>query len=242
MAAKAKKSGSPKKSQPAVVKHSAAANRDPKALEREISNELFTDEERARMFLAKYWKHIAVLAVLVVLAVTGGFAAYSRMEAAKKANTAKLANAKTVAEIEAVLKEIPDAPGADAARSRLAQLYVADKKYDKALAVLESLAGSTRDVACRDRARLNAAYTLELAGKTDQAAKKFAEIAGNTAVAAVIRAEAGYAAGRLYVDLNKKADAKKILASIRAIKVKPEEQQGTAMWQMRAANLEAAIN
>ena len=81
-----------------------------------------------------------------------------------------------------------------------------------------------------------------MAGKTDQAAKKFAEIAGNTAVAAVIRAEAGYAAGRLYVDLNKKADAKKILASIRAIKVKPEEQQGTAMWQMRAANLEAAIN
>jgi len=242
MAAKAKKSSSGKKTAAAAVKHGDAARKNPKALEKEISNELFTDEERARMFFIEHWKLIAAVAVLAVLAVTGWFAVSSHMRSVQKANTAKLADAKTIAEIETVIKNTPDAPGADAAKFRLATMYAAEKNYVKARQVLEALASSTSDVANRDRARLNAAYTLEFEGNAADAAKKFSDIAGNTALPAMVRAEAGYAAGRLYIDLKKTAEARKVLATIRALKVKPEEQPGTAAWQMRAENLEATIN
>ena len=245
MAAKAKKSSSAKKNTIAAAKpnnSNGAVKKDPKALEREITNELFTDEERARMFFAQYWKYVVAVAVLAVLAVTSWFAVTRHFETVKNDNTARLADAKTAAEIEAAIKNAADAPGADAARFRLAKLYVEEKKYDKARQVLSALAGTTDDVTNRDRAQLNIAYTLELEGKTADAAEKFSELASNTAIAAAIRAEAGYASGRLYIDLKKPVEAKKALGMLRAMKIKPEEQPGTAAWQALAGNLEAALD
>jgi len=240
MANKSKKIA--KQSAPAPSR-GGAAKIDAKALNKEISNALFSDEERAGMFFAKNWKLIAALAVLAVLAVTGGFAWYRHNEAVKLENTAKLANAKKIDEIEKALAVVPaDIPGVDDARFRLAKLYGADKKYDKARAVLKALAASTRDVASRDRAKLDIAYSLELEGKRADAAKSFAAVARDTTVAQAARAEAGYAAGRLYVDLKQNDDAKKALTIVRGLKIKKDEQPGTAGWQMLARNLEATIN
>ena len=243
MATKAKKKSPVKKAAPETVKPSQTAKKDTKNLNREISNALFTDEERAGMFFAKYWKKLLVLAVIAVVAITGIFAYTRHREAVKSKAVAGLARAKTVEEIKAELAKNPNIPGADAARFRMAKIYEEEKKYGDAIKTLEELEGS-EDAAIRNRARLNIAYLLELEGKLDEAAKRFAALALTDAavISAADRAEAGYAAGRLYLKLNKKDEAKKILRTVGSLKINPQEQRAAALWQERSAELENSIN
>ena len=242
MATKAKKSSSPQKTAaPANAGKAEALKKDPKALNREI-NEALTDEERAGIFLSRHWKKLIAAAVLAVVAITAVFAVMKHRESARKAATAELAKANTVAEIEAAIAKNPDAPGVDAARFRLANQYENEKKYDKARQTLETLASATEDVANRSRAQLNAAYLFELEGKADDAVRKFSVLAQNTALPAAVRAEAAYSAARLYIDLKKPAEAKKVLDLLRVMKNNPAEQPGTALWLEKAAALENSIN
>ena len=242
MATKAKKHSPAKKpAAPAAPNNNPAAKRDPKALNREI-NEALTDEERAGIFLANHWKKLIVAAVLAVVAITAIFAVIKHREATRKASTAELARAKTAAEIEAAIAKHPAVPGVDAARFRLAKLYENEKKYDKARQVLGTLASATGDVANRSRAQLSIAYLFELEGKTDEAVKAFDALARNSAIPATVRAEAAYAAVRLYLDRKNPAEAKKVIGTLRVMKVNPAEQPGAAMWLERLAALENSIN
>jgi hypothetical protein len=241
MATKAKKKSPAKKAAPETAKPAQAAKKDPKDLNREISNALLTDEERAGMFFAKYWKKLLALAVIAVVAVTGIFAYTRHSEAVKNKAVAGLARAKTVEEIKAELAKNPNIPGADAARFRMAKIYAEEKKYGDAIKTLEELTKS-EDTAVGNRARLNIAYLLEIDGKTDEALKRFSALTDTTVLSAAERAEAGYAAGRLYLKLNKKDEAKKILRTVRSLKINPQEQRAANLWQERAAELENSIN
>ena len=240
MAAKAKKHSSAKKPAPAPVR-SNAPKKDAKALNKEIGEALFTDEERLELFFAKHWKKLLAAALIAVVAITAAFAVHKHAEAAKKADSAKLAQAKSIAEIEAAIAAAPKARGVDAARFRLAKLYTDDKKFDQARKVLAAISAGSEDPAARDRASLNSAYLLELEGKTADAAQSFAVIVGAASASAAARAEAAYSAGRLYVQLKQPAEAKKVLARLQTIKATPE-QPVVGEWKNRAAELEQSIN
>ena len=242
MATKAKKKSPAKKAATESAKPSQTTKMDPKALNREIGNALFTDEERAGMFFAKYWKKLLVLALIAVIAATGIFAYIRHSESVKAEAIAKLEQAKTIEEIKAELAKSPDIPGADAARLRMAKIYEEEKKYDEAVKVLEGLS-SSEDAAVRNRALLNIAYLSELDGKPDEAVKKFSAIADNTAIPTAERAEAGYAAARLC--LAKKTpeatvDAFRILDKIQALNV-DQGSQATAVWQQYAMALKFSV-
>ena len=253
MAAKAKKHSSvPKPAAPA--KQENPALKDTKALNKEIVNTLFTDEERAGMFLVKHWKMLVAAALLVVVAVTGAFAASRHRENVKKETVARLAQLtrantaaeidKSIAELETLLAKNPDVPGAYAARFWLSEQYVAKGKYDLArrelYAVVES-AKEPKDACSRNRAQLNIAYVFEKEGKTGEAARMFDVLAKTASLPVSVRAEAAYAAGRLYLDLGKTENAKAVLKSILTLKVNPVEQPVAAEWLGLAATLENTI-
>jgi len=252
MAAKAKKK-SPAKKPVVPAKQENPALKDAKALNKEIINTLFTDEERAGMFVAKNWKILTILALLVVVAITVAFALFKHRETVRKETVAKLAQLtqatgagidKSIKELEALLATDPDAPGVTAARFWLSEQYAAKGKYDLArreLNAVISSANGSKDAYSRNRAQLNLAYMSEREGKLDEAAKTFDVISRNTALPVSIRAEAAYAAGRLYLDRKQPENARKVLQSILVLKVNPAEQPVAAEWLGLAATLENSI-
>lgn len=243
MATKAKKNTPAKKpAAPEPAKKSEAAKKDPKAMNKEIGEALFTEEERAGMFFAKHWKKLLVAAILAIVAITAVFAIIKHREAKQKAAIAELALAKTAAELEAAIAKNPKVPGVDAARFRLAKMYENEKKYDKARQTLEALSTSTEDVYNRNRAQLDIGYILELEGKDADAVKKFSALANTATLPPAVRAEAAYAAARLHIARKETAEAQKVLAMILALKIDPATQPGAALWQQRAQLLDCIIN
>jgi len=212
-----------------------------KQLNREIENTLFSDNERFEMFFAANWKKIMAAAIAVVVAITLVFAIRMHVAKAGRQASAKLAAAANAAELEKALAENPRAAGADAARFRLAGMYQADKKYDRAYQVLDKLAANAAEPQLRNKARLTAAYMLELAGKTADAVKRFSAIAALPATPAASRAEASYAAGRLYLQLGNKTEAKQVLGKLRMMEA-PAGDVAVGFWKERAQMLEHSIN
>ena len=215
--------------------------KDSKALNKEIGNALFSDDERFEMFFAANWKKIMAAAIAVVVVITLVFAVRLHLANAAKRASAKLATASTAADLEKALAENSDAAGADAARFRLAGMYIADKKYAQAQAVLDKLAVSAAETSLRDKARLSAAYMLEMSGKLADAAQRFSAIAATNTIPSSIRAEAAYSAGRLYLALNRKTEAKQVLNQLQLMEV---SQSATAVsfWKDRAQMLARSIN
>ena len=82
-------------------------------------------------------------------------------------------------------------------------------------------------------------YVLELSGKLDDAAAKFAAAAGDTALPAPMRAEARFAAGRLYAQQKQLDRAIALLSAAGS----PEDMRSvTATWDEFSASLLRAIN
>lgn len=242
MASKAKKRPSAAKAAPA--KPSDKTARDTKALNKEIIETLFTDEERAGMFLASNWKKFVALALIAVVAVTIGFAVLKHREKTRKEATVRLAMANTVAELEAALAEVPDVAGVAAARFRLAKLYADRKEFDKARQTLKPLAESSEDAAVRGQAQLKRAYLLELdpKAKKEDAAKEFDVIAASADCGVATRAEAAYAAARLYIEAKQTDKAKLVLDRITLQLNAQTNSQNAAYWKERLTNLKFSIN
>lgn len=214
---------------------------DSKTMNREIGNALFSDNERFEMFFAANWKKILVVALAAVVAITAIFAVRMHLSNTKKQAAAKLVEASTVTALEKALAENADAVGADAARFRLAGMYISEKKYDQARQVFDKLAATAAEPELRDKARLSAAYMLEMAGKNAEAAQSFVAIAAPGATLPAVRAEAAYSAGRLFISLGKKEEAKQILAQLNTLEI-PQGAQSAGFWKERAVELERTIN
>lgn len=215
--------------------------KDSKVLNKEIGNALFSDDERFEMFFAANWKKIMAAAVAVVVVITLVFAIRLHIANNAKRASARLATASTAADLEKALAENADAAGADAARFRLAGMYIADKKYAQAQVVLDKLAVSAAEPSLRNKANLSAAYMSEMSGKLAEAAQRFSAIAALHANPAAMRAEAAYAAGRLYLALNKKTEAKQVLNHLQLMETS-SGSNAVVFWKERAQMLERSIN
>lgn len=170
-----------------------------KALNAEISKAMMTDFERLGQGFVTYWKLIAVAVVGVALLVAAiGWAAAHQKKSAREARET-LAAATNAEELENALKALGGSPAAPSARFRLAGMHLQSKQYDKAIEQLKQVGDAGGDAYLAANAALAEAYALELSGKTADAAAKFAVLSAQATAPAAVRAEARYAAGRLYV-------------------------------------------
>lgn len=242
MAAKPKKKSPAKRpaaGTPAATpqKKNSAAKADPKALNKEI-NAILTDEERAGIFIAQHWKKLVAAALVAVVAITAVFAVIKYREAAQKKVTAGLSKAKTIPELEAAIAKNPKAAGVDVARFRLAELYAGNKEFDKAQQTLKTIVDTSDDAMLRGMAQLKTAFLMERdpKGNKEKAAELFSAIAGFPDANPAIRAEAAYAAARLYIDLKQPKKANAVLDNI-LMQLPPR-----TYWYNRLAELKVCAN
>ena len=243
MAAKSKKSSAAKRPAAPPAKKAPSAKPDPKALNKEI-NAILTDEERAGLFIAKHWKKLLAAALIAVVAITGVFAFIRHREAVRKENIANLYKADTIEKLEAELAKAPEVPGVDAARFRLAKLYADKGEFEKARQALQPVVDSSEDAFNRGRAQLSIAYLLELdpAVKKEAAADEFAAIADLADNHVAVRAEAAYAAARLYIDLKQTDKAKEVLDRMLAQLNDHTTHQTGLLWGGRLTELKVSID
>lgn len=186
-------------------KRPAAAAED----EPTISNML----DEFEMWMALNWKKAIIgvcsFAVLVsiVIIIQGA------IQRAELAARRELANAGSIAELEAAIAKHPGNKAADYARLRLAgELILANQPGDleKAREQLLAVASSSKSESfIKVRSALDAAYILEQLGRKEDAATEFERIAGLAQTNEDLRVEAAYSAARIFSGLDQmmKADA-----------------------------------
>ena len=182
-----------------------------KSLDAEITDALLDDFDKFEHFAATYWKHIAGVAVAIVIAVALYVAITDAREASQRKINDAICNAKTETEILEVLKQYPDSPAANYARLRLVKGYLKEKKYDKAYEQFKILNSSDIPREMAWRIGLDEAYALELEGKKKDAAAKFAAMGSDSGFPEDLRREANYGAGRIYAALKQNDKAYKYL-------------------------------
>ena len=110
--------------------------------------------------------------------------------------------------------------------------------YAAALEDLRTLIASAPAEPLLGNARLAEAYLLEVMGKTEEAARLFAELGSSMELASNLRAEANVNAGRLFIQLKKFDDA----ASALNRAVNPDRQSAAAWCSMAHSLLVALEN
>lgn len=186
-----------------------------KALDAEITKTMMNDFERLCHGFITYWKPIAATAIgLAVLISALSWAGAHQKKVARQAREA-LSGAATVETLEKALVDHAGSSAAVAARFRLAALLIQSKQYDKAIAQLKQVGDADGDAYLAANALLSEGYALELSGKAAEAAAKFADLAGVMTAPSAVRAEARYAAGRLFVMRKSLAKASGLLAAAR---------------------------
>lgn len=192
----------------------------PKGANDNLVDEISEDFDRFETWVIANGKYILAVCVILIIGVAVFFTVRQITESSRKAATQKLSNAEKVEDLEKVLKETSaSVPGYDVAQLRLARQYAAAKKYDQAFAAYKAVADRKNEPYISNRARLDSAYIKELAGKYAEAAAIFALVADDSTVLMDQRAEAAYAAGRLFLLQKNTVSAKKYLSMMDPLKM-----------------------
>lgn len=204
-----------------------------KALDAEITNVLLDDFDKFEYFATTYWKQIGAVAAAIVVGVALWVMISDSRKATERRINDEICNAKTEAEIIAVVKKYPTYPAANYARMRLAKTYLEGKNYSKAYEQFKILRSAEIPREMSWRINLDEAYALELEGKKAEAAGKFAVMAADPSLPDGLRCEANYAAGRLYAALKQNDKARKYLT--KASKISPAaNSQASMFWVSQA--------
>ncbi len=210
-----------------------------KELNAEISKAMMTDFERVGQGFVTYWKLIAAAVVgIAVLVAAIAWAAGHQKESARQAREA-LSTASNVEELSAALVTYGGSPAASYARFRLAGMFLQQKEYDKAVEQLKLIGDADGDASLAANAAQMEAYALELSGKDAEAAALFADLASQGNAPQMFRAEARFAAGRLYAKLKDLDSAVEILEM--AHPNKPAQNVADA-WDEQSVALLRSIN
>ena len=199
------------------------------------------------MWMAINWKKaiIGVCAFAVVVSI--GIIIQSAIQRAELSARRELANAGSIAELEAAIAKHPGNKAADFARLRLAgELILSDKPGDleKAREQLLAVAGSSKsETFIKMRSALDAAYILEQLGKGEDAAIEFERIANLAQTPEDLGIEAAYSAARIFAGLDQMMKADALLKNINFAVVAAE---GTTTvkgyWTSLAAQLNEKIH
>ncbi|MBR4717881.1 MAG: hypothetical protein IKP09_07465 [Lentisphaeria bacterium] len=189
----------------------AQQHKRPAASQEEPAISTMLDE--FEMWMAVNWKKaiIGVCAFAVLVSVV--IIIQGAIQRAELAARRELANAGSIAELEAAIAKHPGNKAADFARLRLAgELITANQPGDleKAREQLLAVASSSKsETYIKIRSALDAAYILEQLGKKEDAATEFERIAGLSQTPRDLGVEAAYSAARIFAGLDQmmKADA-----------------------------------
>ena len=138
-------------------------------------SEVMDDFDRFEFFFATHWKKIVAVAVIAVLAVAAYCTVSYISDKNKQAAALAFAQAKTIQEYEAAVKEYSDAPGW--VYLKMGVLYMEDGKYDQAAENLQKAAADQTVPEIQWRAQLNLATLDEVRGNFATAASAFEDIA-----------------------------------------------------------------
>ena len=199
------------------------------------------------MWMAINWKKaiIGVCAFAVVVSI--GIIIQSAIQRAEFSARRELANAGSIAELEAAIAKHPGNRAADFARLRLAgELILSDKPGDleKAREQLLAVAGSTKsETFIKTRSALDAAYILEQLGKAEDAAMEFERIANLAQTTEDLRIEAAYSAARIFAGLDQIMKADAVLKNINfAVAAAEGTSTVKGYWTSLAAQLNEKIH
>lgn len=189
------------------------ANKPNKPSEQVSADVVYDEFDRFEIFITDNWRRILYASGAVIVIVTIAAIIIQVNKSNQYKAESKLADAKTEKELQSAIKKYPGIPATNAARLRLAMIYKDAKKFDEAVAVLQKIAKTEKSNDLQWRALLNIGFTMELAGKKEQAATHFAELGSGKYpdTSETIRDEANYSAGRIYFALNNSAKAQEVL-------------------------------
>ena len=199
------------------------------------------------MWMALNWKKaiISVCAFAVVVSVV--IIIQGAMQRAELNARKELANAGSIAELEAAIAKHSGNSAADSARLRLAsELILSDKPGDleKAREQLLAVAGSSKaESFIKMRSALDAAYILEQLGKPEDAAIEFERIANLAQTPEDLRVEASYSAARIFASLDKMMKVDPLLKNINfAVAAAEGTTTVKGYWTSLAAQLNEKVH
>ena len=198
------------------------------------------------MWMAVNWKKaiIGVCAFAVLVSVV--IIIQGAIQRAELAARRELANAGSIAELEAAIAKHPGNKAADFARLRLAgELITANQPGDleKARAQLLAVASSSKSESfIKIRSALDAAYLLEQLGKKEDAATEFERIAGLAQTPRDLGVEAAYSAARIFSGLDQMMKADAALKKINFTAASADSSAIYGYWASLAKQLDEQIH
>lgn len=159
-------------------------------------------------FFKKNWVNIISVGGIIVILIVAAIQLKSWLDKYDSKAGAALSSAKTIEEIEAVLKKYPRHKAADFSKLHLASLYFETGNSQKSTDILTKLAKTTKTKELAAQAELNLATIILQNGKIEYAAEKFSSIGGNQKFSPYYRIEAKVSAAMLYLKAGKTALAK----------------------------------
>ncbi|MDD3886394.1 MAG: hypothetical protein PHI35_05960 [Victivallaceae bacterium] len=203
-----------------------------KRMEAEITRTLVPGHERIAIWVMEHSKALitALVVVFIIAAIAIGVAVWADRRDAAAANA--LANAETEEELYSLIARYDGHRTALSARKRLSRMLVAAGKYDEALVQLDKIIAADNALVASS-AKLTHAYVCEMKKDDRRAAEEFAAIATDAAESPYVRAEAIFAAGRLYSKLGNTDLAAEILSKASGA----GNSQAVEVWNSRSRML-----
>lgn len=175
-------------------------------------NESIGEEfDKFELWFIENGKLILAVCILLLLGVAAFYTAKYVIESKKSASIALFANADTPEKLEKAINSSSDSPQAVAGMMRLAALKLEKGDFKGAMALYSRASAASKDIYLARRAALQCAYLQEKMGKNAEAVKLYAKLADELSAPADIRAEAAYAAGRLFFNMKNMISARKYL-------------------------------
>lgn len=208
---------------------------------------LSTMLDEFEMWMAVNWKKAIIGVCAFAVAISIAIIIQSAIQRAERSARQELANAESIAELEAAIAKHPSNKAADFARLRLAGNLIASNKpgdLEKAREQLLAVASSSKSESfVKVRSALDAAYILEQLGKKEDAAVEFKRIAELAQTPSDLRVEAAYSAARIFSGLDQMMNADAVL---KIINFNAAAAQGTSTvegyWASLAKQLDEKIH
>ena len=170
------------------------------------------------MWMAINWKKAIIGVCAFAVAVSIGIIIQSAIHRAELSARRELANAGSIAELEAAIAKHPGNKAVDFARINLAGKLISSNQpgdLEKAREQLLAVAGSSKsETFIKTRSALDAAYILEQLGKAEDAATELDRIANLAQTPEDLRVEASYSAARIFASLDQMMKADAVLKNI----------------------------
>ncbi len=185
----------------------------------ELASAALSDFEKFELFLSEKWRMllgIAVSIVVVIMMVTV-YSVIAKNFEAKAVNA--ISAAKSQAELRTVIGKYSSYPQVNSARIQLASILISEKKYEDAIKIYKDIVASNAPEILRWRAQADIGYLFEDLGKYDTAIETFETLAKNAFLPEIMKAEAGIAAGRLYLKMGNNGKARTQLEDVKKMRV-----------------------